>query len=294
MGQTYQQPQRQVKNHSVRNSHRKPHQLFSRALRCQPWKFGSAATGRKYRIEQMRQAQLAYVLSRFDHTGDCKNIYAGAKAILRALVAYVANLPPDHQLSWSRATIFRTLKRLEAGGIMRRHAYSGYRTRVRSLVPEALLREPVRRESETSGRVESETSATANLRHKNSTPETSRGGSGCDGGGDDVREQTEAAAEVRRGYPAASAPVPGSLTEDQTQKQERIRTAFAAIGIEPPLDVPALQEAWLKQYEKFTGVTARSMELAIQEVGREHVPKVFYDAKRAVEKQDFTWTAYGD
>jgi hypothetical protein len=86
MGQTYQQPQRQVKNHSVHNSHRKPHQLFSRALRCQPWKFGSAATGRKYRIEQMRQAQLAYVLSRFDYSGDCRHIYAGVKAILRALI----------------------------------------------------------------------------------------------------------------------------------------------------------------------------------------------------------------
>lgn len=183
MAKTYQHQPQQVKN-DPRNSQRqrKPHQIFSRAARCQPWKFGSAATGRKYRIAQMRQAQLAYVLSRFDYSGDCRHIYAGVKAILRALVAYAQTRPADEQFSWSRATIFRYLRRLETAGIMRRAGYSGYRTRRRSLVPEALLREPVRRESETS--------ATANLRHKKSNANTSRGGSGgLDGEGSNDRPE---------------------------------------------------------------------------------------------------------
>jgi hypothetical protein len=64
---------------------------------------------------------------------------------------------------------------------MRRAGYSGYRTRRRSLVPEALLREPVCRESGTSGGVESGTSGAPNVALKKSkAKKTSHGGS--DGG----------------------------------------------------------------------------------------------------------------
>ena len=178
MARTYQQSQSQVKTDVPRNSHRKPHQLFSRALRCQPWKFGKGADGRKYRIHQLRLAQLAVVLSRFDYSGDCRHIYAGVPAILKALIAYVVTRPADEQFGWSRKTIFRYLKRLEAAGIMHRGGYSGYRTRRRRLDPQALLREPIRRESDTSGGGESDTSATANLTLKKSKANTSRGGSG--------------------------------------------------------------------------------------------------------------------
>jgi hypothetical protein len=152
-------------------------------MRIKPWQFGRAATGRKYRIEQMRLAQLCVVLSRFDYSGDARHIYAGIRAILRALIAYAQTRPADEAFSWSRATLFRSLKRLETAGIMRRAGYSGYRTRRRALVPEALLREPIRREPETSGRVESETSGGVNLRHKNSkeTARNLRGGSVCAG-----------------------------------------------------------------------------------------------------------------
>ena len=114
----------------------KAHQIFRHA---RPRQF--TASGRKRRSTQERDRRAAQALSLFDQGA---GVWASLKTILRELRAMEARRDPDDQATWSLATLKRSLARLEASGVERRHGihHEGRKkwgTRERTLHPERLL-----------------------------------------------------------------------------------------------------------------------------------------------------------
>src|ERR1700730_5078027 len=144
-------------NFNAGRKERRPHQVFSRALR-QTWRYGIAAgdTRKKYLVRR-RLAHLSHVLSQFDPKGNCQNIYAAMdskRGILAKLLEFEATRPKGERLKWSRPTVYRYMGLLRRAGIeaVSPTPYMG-RARRRLLDCRALLQEPPRaaeRESETS------------------------------------------------------------------------------------------------------------------------------------------------
>jgi hypothetical protein len=100
--------------------------------------------------------RLTRVLARFDRSGNCASIYPAIETIAYRLSSTELNYPEPQRFKWSRATVFRYLKRLKERGLATSEGLSAmHGTRRRVLHPKALLLVP--RESETPARRESET-----------------------------------------------------------------------------------------------------------------------------------------
>jgi hypothetical protein len=114
----------------------KAHQIFRHA---RPHQF--TASGRKRRITQERDRRTAQAQSHFDQGA---GVWASLKTIFRELLAMEARHDPDDQMTWSQATLCRSLVRFESGGILKPHgihriANKRWGARQRSLHPEKLL-----------------------------------------------------------------------------------------------------------------------------------------------------------
>ena len=126
---------------------KRAHQVFRHA---RPWQFLDAAEAkkRKHRHVGRRMQRLTRVLAQFDHSGNCVNIWASANTILKRLREAEDRCEPGDRMKWSRATLFRYLKRLNRSGVASRRGLTNKRgSRIRSLDPEKLLSVP--RECET-------------------------------------------------------------------------------------------------------------------------------------------------
>jgi hypothetical protein len=94
-------------------------------------------------------------LARFG-PADCRSIFPSVETILARLRSTELNYPEPRRFKWSRPTVFRYLKRLEAAGIASVQGRTSMRgTSRRVLHPERLLSVP--REDETFARREDET-----------------------------------------------------------------------------------------------------------------------------------------
>jgi hypothetical protein len=138
--QSVSQPQRsfpeQARIPSPRGAVPKAHQIFRHA---RPRQF--TASGRKRRITQERDRRTAQALSHFEQGF---GVWASRKTILHELQVMEARRDPGDRVTWSLATLKRSLRRLEGSGVERRHGirHEGRKkwgTRERTLHPERLL-----------------------------------------------------------------------------------------------------------------------------------------------------------
>jgi hypothetical protein len=120
-----------------------PHAIFRRA---RPWQYGKR--GRKYRVMQERCRRLARALSRFDPSGTCTRIFPSVETILRGLQELETRYAEESRMTWSASTVFRTLGRLRATGILTERGLTHmHGTRLRVLHAERLLVCPVESDS---------------------------------------------------------------------------------------------------------------------------------------------------
>lgn len=110
---------------------------------AQPWRFGKACDGRKFRVVRERLRRLARCLARFDRSGNCREIFPAISTILAKLNAAELNYPEDRRFKWSRRTVLAYLVRLEERGIATAGGLSHcHGTRRRELHPDRLLSVP--------------------------------------------------------------------------------------------------------------------------------------------------------
>lgn len=119
-----------------RTAARNPHVAFCHA-RSQQF----PAEGRKWRILQERDRGVARALSHFDRGA---GVWAKLGNILKELRAIESRREPGDRMTWSRATLKRSLARLELSGILQRKGIrrcpgGQWGSRERTLHPEKLL-----------------------------------------------------------------------------------------------------------------------------------------------------------
>src|ERR1700688_4341942 len=92
----------------------KAHQVFRHA---RPSQF--TASGRKYRITRDRDSRTMRALSHFDLGA---GVWASLKTVVKELRAIEARRDPDDRMTWSQATLCRSIARLESSGVLQPHA----------------------------------------------------------------------------------------------------------------------------------------------------------------------------